>query len=560
MPTVTFSKKELEKLMGKKLPLAELKDRISMLGTDLEEIQGDEIKVEIFPNRPDLLSEQGFARALASFLGIKGKTGIKKYKVTTSKNKLIVKNTPQEWPFAIAFIAKNLKLDSEKVRDLIQLQEKIGVTMLRNRKKGGIGLYPLEKITFPVTFEGKNPKDIKFQPLEHNKILSANQILEQHKKGKEYGHLMKDWKKYTIFTDAKATIMSMPPIINSHIVGKIDKSTKNLFVECTGNDMTTITKAINIFASSLADMGANIESIEVTGNKGFKNQVIPDLTPTTMKLDLERINKLLGLTLTNNQAKNLLERMGFGVNKNTVQIPAYRNDILHPVDLAEDIAIAYGYENFEAIIPKVATIAQRDPLSKFTEKIKQRLIGTRLLEVKNYHLIKLEETTDNMNKAQTAAIQLANSLGDHNTLRPDLISSLLKTYSINTHHEYPQNIFETGRTFQADKNHKNSDTNIIESEHLAVGICHETADFTQIRQIIDLLAQEIDVKISIKEAQHNIFIPGRSANINLKIKNKTISIGIIGEIHPQILDNWNIKTPIVALEINLEQLFESINQ
>ena len=583
MPTVIFSKLELESLIEKKLPLEELKDRISMLGTDLEHIEGDEIKVEIFPNRPDLLSQEGFARALASFINAKGKTGLKQYNVEKPKKQLILKNLPPQWPFAIAFIAKGLNLDAEKVRDLIQLQEKIGVTMLRNRKKGGIGLYPLEKIHFPITFEGKNPKDIKFQPLDHNKILTAKQILEDHKKGKEYGHLMQDWKKYTIFTDAKKEIMSMPPIINSDIVGKIDTTTKNLFIECTGNDLKTITKAINIFASSLADMGATLEAIEVIGNKTTNNKlIIPDLNPTKMPLDLPRINKLLGLELTIKDAKKCLDRMGFGVEESknkdqpaTVLIPAYRNDILHSVDLAEDIAIAYGYENFTPTIPDVATISQPNKREVFVEKLRNRLIGFGLLEIKNYHLIKNEETTISMNKPNLDTVKLANSLGDHNTLRPDLISSLLKTYTINAHHEYPQKIFETGRTFNYEnKSHspKNTDTGILESEHLAVGLCSETADFTAIRQVMDMIARETDTKLEIKEpttqSQKTLypeFIQGRVGEIILtqtisKTKQKSVSIGKLGEIHPQVLDNWGIKMPIVALELNVELLLKAVQQ
>ena len=71
MPTVNLNKNVFEKLVGKKLPLDKLKDRISMLGTDLEKIEGDTIEVEVFPNRPDMLSEQGFARAFSSFIGVK---------------------------------------------------------------------------------------------------------------------------------------------------------------------------------------------------------------------------------------------------------------------------------------------------------------------------------------------------------------------------------------------------------------------------------------------------------------------------------------------------------
>ncbi|HHI04261.1 MAG TPA: phenylalanine--tRNA ligase subunit beta, partial [Candidatus Woesearchaeota archaeon] len=77
MPTITLDKKDVMKLVGKEIPDDKLKDRISMLGTDLEKVDDSEIVVEVFPNRPDLLSEEGFTRALSSFIGVK--TGLRKY-------------------------------------------------------------------------------------------------------------------------------------------------------------------------------------------------------------------------------------------------------------------------------------------------------------------------------------------------------------------------------------------------------------------------------------------------------------------------------------------------
>src|SRR3989338_8584660 len=194
MPTITINKAVFEQLVGKKLPLEQLKDGISMLGTDLERIEGNEIEVEVFPNRPDMLSEQGFARAFSSFIGVK--TGLRKYEVKKFGSQVMVKDLPPQWPYAVACIVKCLKFNDEKIREVIQLQEKLGTTFTRNRKKGGLGLYPLEKITFPVTFTGKNPEDIKFGPLESPQILTGRQILSRHPKGRQYGPLMEGWKTY----------------------------------------------------------------------------------------------------------------------------------------------------------------------------------------------------------------------------------------------------------------------------------------------------------------------------------------------------------------------------
>ena len=201
MPTITVNRKVLEKIIGKKLSTEKLKDRIFMLGSDLESIDDEEIVTEIFPNRPDLLSEQGLGRALRSFIGVE--IGLRKYKVKSSGHKVYVsKGMENVRPYTVCAIIKNLKLDDEKIRELIQIQEKLHVTFCRKRKKAAIGIYPIEKIKMPIHFTARKPEDIVFRPLEWKKEINAKQILEQHPTGIEYKDLVKGLKKYAIFHDA----------------------------------------------------------------------------------------------------------------------------------------------------------------------------------------------------------------------------------------------------------------------------------------------------------------------------------------------------------------------
>ncbi len=553
MPTITASKKELLKLIGKPLSEDVLKDRISMLGTDLEHIEGDEVKVEIFPNRPDLLSTQGLGRALASFIG--AKPGLKEYKVKSSGKKVIVDKNVTMRPFTACAIVKGLNLNNQNIVDLMQLQEKLATTHGRNRKKSAYGIYPLDSINFPVQYVAKDPRNIKFKPLGFAEEVWAKDIPEIHPKGKAYADLTIDWTQYPFFIDAKNNVMCMLPFTNSEDTGKVTTQTRDVFIESTGIDQRNVNIALNIITTTLADMGGSIETIDIEYKSTKKTLTTPNLFPQEMELDLEKINKILGLDLNNKEASKWLERMGFGTNvqaeKFTVLIPPYRNDILHQVDFAEDIAIAYGYENFKEEIPDVATIAAQNQLSIFSEKIRSILIGFGQLEVKNFHLIKATELTELMATEQKV-ITLSNSLGDHNTLRDAIIPSLLKTLTINAHNEYPQHIFELGRVFHSN-NDKKYDTGIKETEFLAVALCSEVVDFTAIRQIIDSIALHLNVKIDVEETNHKSYIEGRVGNIML---GKNI-IGIIGEIHPQVLDNWQIKVPIVALELDLEQLYQA---
>src|SRR3989344_1288689 len=204
MPTITLNKTVLEKLIGKKLPLDQLKDRISMLGTDLEKIEGEEIHVEIFPNRPDLLSEQGFGRALASFIGTK--PGLRKYKVKKSGLKVIVDKSVSMRPYTACAIIKNLTFTNERIEEIMQMQEKLATTYGRNRKKSAYGVYPLKAIQFPVNYIAKDPTQVIFQPLGFDRKTSADQVEELHPKGNEYKDVGKGWKKYPFFIDAQGKV------------------------------------------------------------------------------------------------------------------------------------------------------------------------------------------------------------------------------------------------------------------------------------------------------------------------------------------------------------------
>lgn len=568
MTSITFPRKEFEKSI--KLTKG-VEEKISLFGTPLESINNKEIEIEVFPNRPDLLSMQGFLRGFKAFLG--KEPGLRKYKINKSENKLYAeKSLPKEWPYAIACIIKGLKFDDEKIKGVVEIQEKLGATLLRNRKKGGIGLYPLEKIKFPVKFAGMNPEKIKFIPLEESHEMTGRQILKRHPTGKAYAHICQDWDKFPVFIDANGTIMSMPPIINSHNVGKINDTTKEVFLEATGTDLKVLRKALIIIASALADMGGKIHSIECIQQNNEKANV-PDLTPEKIHISLENANKLLGLELKESDLSKLLPKMGYEYKNGTVKIPAWRTDILHEVDIIEDIAIAYGYNNFKPEIPNVSTIASESQQSKLRSKLSEILIGLSLTEISTYHLIKPNELSKNENK-----IEVQDSKTDYKYLRPNLLIPALRIFAENKDHEYPQEIFEIGTVFSKG----DTETGIEEKTNLI--ILSSPANFTKMKQLLNSLTSSLGIKYELEETTHPQLIDGRTAKIIINNKNPKLEdnfappnpgggagdgggklrngkeIGYLGELHPETLRNWIIKMPIGVIEIELDEIFDTLEQ
>ena len=543
MPTVNLNRKEVENLVGKKLDLAKLKDRVSMLGTDLDDITDDEIIVEIFPNRPDMLSEQGFSRALSSFIGIK--PGLRDYKVKKSNDKVIIENSVREVrPFTACAIVKNLKFDEENIKSIIQIQEKLHIGFGRNRRKAAIGIYPLEKIKFPVRFIALPPEEIKFIPLESLEEMNGKEILEKHPTGKEYAHLLNKQNKYPIFIDANNNILSMPPIINSETVGRITDETTEVFIECSGFDFNILNKCLNIIVTALADMNGEIYSLNLEYEKN--TETTPNLTPEEMELNLDYVNKMLGLNLKESEIKELLERMGHEYRNKKVKIPAYRSDILHEIDLIEDIAIAYGYENFKEEIPNVSTIGEESYLTKFKRKIAEALIGLELIECSSFHLSNKTTLNEKMRTKNKLTMVESAVNADYDTLRNFLLPNLLEILSRNKRYEYPQNIFEMGTVF---------DENIKEHESLCIVKSEKDVNFTKIKQVLDVLMSSLDIPYEIEELSYPWFIEGRAGEIIVNNK----KIGMLGELNPEVLINWNLEMPASVLELNINMLIEHNN-
>ncbi len=548
MTILTLNKKQLEAKTGQ--IDEKMQDKISMFGTPIEEVTDKEVIIEVFPNRPDLLSFQGFTRAFLTFLK---KSKLKNYKVEKPEKdyKVIVdKSVKQVRPFTVCAIIKGLKLGDEKIKEIIDIQEKLHSGFGRDRKKLAIGIYPLEQIKLPIKYLAKKPEEIKFIPLEANREMTGRQILSQHPAGREYGDLLKDAEVFPIFQDANNEILSMPPIINSQKTGKITEKTKEVFVECSGFNKEYLRKTLNIIATAFADMDGKIYQMEIQDSG---KELSPNLEPEKMFFSIENLNKTLGVSLTEKEIKNLLAKMGIGYEKVKKQpvalVPAYRTDILHEVDLAEEVAIAYGYDKFAPEIPKISTIGEEDKTAILKKKIAEVLTGLGLIEILSYHLSTKEKQFKDLNvkEFKQMMINVENSKTENNILRNSLLAQSIQVLSENSDAQYPQKIFELGKVFYDDVK---CETGIGEKEKLCISLCYEKANFTEIKQVLDYLMRMLDVEYEIKEKVNKSFIDGRCGGIVIGGG----EVGVLGEINPIVLKNNKIKMPVASLEISIEGL------
>ena len=490
MAIVSINRDQFEREIGK--IDEKMEEKIALLGTPIDKLTKEELQIEVFPNRPDLLSYHGFKRALLSFL--EKNVGMKKYRISKSNYKVIIDNSLREIrPYTACAVVKGVKLDSEKIKELIEIQEKLHATLGRKRKKLAIGIYPVEKIKFPVYFKALEPDKIKFRPLDSDREMSGLEILQRHPTGKEYAHLLAGKARFPVFIDSQNKVLSMPPVINSYDTGRITEKTKDMFIECSGFNLDILNKCLNILVSVLSDMGGEIFEIET--EYGREKKVTPNFEPEKMQINSEKVNQILGLNLSEKEIKKLLEKMGFDCNKNIVEIPPWRIDILHEVDIIEDIAIAYGYDKFIPEIPKISTIGQESPKETIKRKVSEILTGLNILEVSNYHLTTKKDQYEKMGLKEEGYIEVENSKTDYNILRNNFTHYLLKIFSENVNNEFPQRIFEIGKVFFLKEN------NPDEKEKLSLAIT--PGKFTEIKQILIYMFKMMNHEIKFEEPKEN---------------------------------------------------------
>ena len=545
MAVINFDINYFKNLLKKDISKEKIIEDLPFSGFVVEDFKDNELSVEITPNRPDCLSAEGLARHFRGFLDVE--KGLPKYKV--KKSNYVVKvddKVSKVRPYIANAVVKNVNLTDNLIKSIMQVQEKIHETLGRKRKKIAIGFYDLDKINFPITYTTTKPEKNAFVPLEFKEKLTPKEILKKHPKGIDYKYTLKGFKEYPMLIDNKGIILSLIPIINSER-SKVEADTKNLFIDVTGTDKNLVSKVLTILATMLAEIGGDIYSVKVKYNN--ESVLHPILKEESMKVDVKYINRLLGLNLNEKEVKNLLQKARMDYIKGKAIYPFYRVDIMHPMDIVEEVAIAYDYRNFEPIIPNIFTTGEEDKLEIFSRRIRELMVGFKGLEVVNYILTNEDWQFKKMN-FNGKAIELIESKSDiYNQCKSWLLPGLMLVYSNNKNNEYPQIIFELDDAI-------NPDTGKSERK-LAFGIAKSNSNFNEVKSVLISLLKILGFKnVKFVAKNHPSFINGRCAYV--KINNE--EIGFLGEIHPKVIKNWGLEIPISAFEISVQKLFNLYNK
>lgn len=544
MPVINFSYSDLCSLLGEEIPQSALMERIPLIGADMHDAEegADDMSVEFFPNRPDLYCVEGLARSLRSFLNIE--PGMKKYTVEdTDINVTIDKSVKSLRPYFLCGAVFNVKIDEDILKSLMELQEKLHLSIGRKRCKLAIGVHDLDKVTPPFTYSLEDPKKTKFIPLGKTEIMDLDEILGKHEKGREYAGLLKGASKYPIIKDSKGEVLSFPPIINGALTTVTTKTT-NIFVDVTGTDLKAVKGALDIVCTALAERGGRIGTVRM--HDGKEDFISPDLAPFERVISAKECDKFLGLKLGQKGISESLHRMGLDAmpkkgNKDSVSvsIPSTRVDIMHDVDVYEDVAAGYGFEKFGGEYELDNTVASRLNETIFSDSIRNVMIGLGYTEVTTLTLSNEGDEFTKSGIPSEVAIKIKNPITeDHTCLRVNLFPSLMRILRHNRHRDLPQKIFEVGYVVRGSKN----------SLHLCAVSAASKTSFTESKSLAESILREIGCDYSIENSGYDTFIPGRGASI---IVDKKAS-GIFGEVSPKVITDFEINHPIMMIELELD--------
>jgi len=533
MAIITLPYRYMERLTG--TDRQTIIDRVPMIGADIERIEEDHVDVEFFPDRPDLYSAEGVARAMRGFLGIE--EGLPVYTVRPSGITFSVDpGLADIRPCLASAVIRNVDLDEEAIESLMSLQEALHWAVGRGRGKVAIGVHDLDAVTPPFRYIA-SPRDRSFVPLDFEREMTLEEILTDHPKGRDYAHLVEGFSRFPLIVDADDRVLSFPPIINGELT-RVTTATRNILLDCTGTDKKAVMTAVNIICTALAEAGATIEMVTVDG------QEMPTLAPAERVVSVEECASLLGLPLSVQDMTRLLGRMRFGAEPDgdsrvRVLVPCYRSDILHDWDIFEDVAIAYGIENFDAALPATSTVAEEHPITAIARAVRSVMVGLGYLEMMPFTLTNERVLYANMQREPSpGTLRLLHPISEEQTVvRTDLLGLLLEMLQANKHRELPQRLFAVGDVVEA----------CVTYQKVAAVSIHPAADFSEAYAAADVLCRELSLPYTVVESADPAFLDGRRGDIIVGGR----KVGVFGEIHPAVLNVFDLEHPVAALALDL---------
>lgn len=589
MPTIGIKRDLLFDRLGRKYSDEQFQDLCFEFGLELDEVttekhmimkeQGHDkagdasediiYRIDIPANRYDLLCLEGLVRGLLVF---QGKISPPVYKALQPKGyamqKLIIKpQTKLIRPHAVAAVLRNITFSQDTYNNFIDLQDKLHHNICRKRSLVAIGTHDLDTVCGPFYYDAKPPSEINFRPLNQDKEYSGHGIMDlyaTHAQLKQYLPIIKDSPVYPIIYDSKGVVLSLPPIINGDH-SKISLNTKNVFIECTATDLTKAKIVLDTLVCMFSEYCSEkytVEYCEVVKPDGMSLKY-PCLSSRTEIIQTRKVNSYIGIEESPQLIATLLGKMclksqvlSSGQEIETL-VPPTRQDILHACDIYEDVAIAFGYNNVPKVMPSTYTVGEQFPLNKLCDKVREQIAQAGFTEALTFSLCSRDDVSTKLGKKieDIPAVHVSNpKTMDFQVARTTLLPGLLRTLNANKKMPLPLKLFEVSDIVLTDPK---SEVGARNKRYVCTVHSGKKSGFEVVHGLLDRLMLVLDVPRSyneevsgywLKDASDPAFFPLRCAEIICYGK----VIGILGILHPEVLEKFDLSLPVSCFEIDLE--------
>jgi len=571
MPVVDVDPDELRDLTGHdEKDDEQLKADLFSLGLEFEgETEDGEFQLEFAPDRLDRLSVEGVARSLRYQYG--DDRGV--YVPNTNDPDWtfrVDESVPAERPYVTGAVVRGVDLDDDALDSLIQLQEKLHATMGRKRAKGAIGIHDLTMLKGEVlteegsgdnsiTYRGVDPEGDTFVPLDADREMTPAEVLTDHPTGETYADIVADYERYPAIYD-ELGLFSFPPVINGRRT-EVSTDSRELLVELTGTDQWTIDRMCNVICYALDARGATIEKVDVEYADGRLER--PDFEVDEKTVAHDRIEGMLGIDLAVPEVVDLFERSGLDADPEEdesgvtygVSVPPYRVDVLHPLDLVDDVGRAYGFNDLEPRYPEIGTVGGRHERSQLEDAVRTSLVGLGFEDLLNFHMISEAENFERMGVAPGSDVVGGGDpvtitepySEDYTMLRTWALPSLVMVLENNTHRSYPQHLAEIGLAAARDDA---EDTHVAEHRTVAGVVADHDATYEDAKARLQALCVDYAVELETPATEHPSFIDGRAAEVVIDGE----SVGVLGELHPSVVVEHDLEVPVAGFEFRLDAL------
>ncbi len=578
MPTISVSQNLLRSLMerqGFEHDVDHVNNELPLLGTDIDACDESTLDIEIFPDRPDLLSGETLAYAMANFLH--NAPAQPSIEIEPSGLTMSVDESLQSVrPVIHAAVVRGVQLEDDEetletfIKGLMDHQEKLHFALGRGRSRMSIGVHDLEKLAPPfrvITVPGSTA----FTPLARTEDMTIDDILQEHPKGVEYAHLLEGMNTYPLILDSNDAVLSFPPIINGDHT-TVTHSTRDFFIDVTGWDERACEAALMLVCLQLRQRGGLVQSVELTTCTG-QVRTMPNGEGIQHTVPEELVTGLLGRGFTDTELQHAINRMGgvfvgrqaaptaapttstkmsearSGSNELVFTMPRWRFDILHPVDLVEELAIGHGYEDLGEDLPRAQLTAQPRKDHNMRRRLRDAMQGLGMMQIQSLTLSNEEDQFNLMRwTAGHAVTSITNPITvDHTILRQHLLPGLLRLLASNRHHDLPQSVYELGTVV---RDHQNR-------SRLAFLTAERSGGFAAVRGRIQALCRDLGINNWVAEpmeAGDGPWLGGRGAKLIID----GTWVGCFGELDPAVAINFDLRVPLNGAEFDVDALMSVV--